>query len=106
MPAEYKLVPEDKSYFIKSYSKRTYYRHREVIISTIMDIFGNKEAQHKLLRTIIETEERREQDFPTIYMMNWACLSALKLSLQSLANQNDYNKRELINTWNMCLMKH
>jgi signal transduction histidine kinase len=100
-PTEYKLyMPGNKPHYIQTYSKRKTYHNKEVIISTIKDITENKYAQNELLKTIMETEENERTRFSDdLHDELGPSLSALKMSLQCLANQNDYGKRmEIINS--------
>jgi len=99
-PAEYKIVmPKDKLHYIQTNSKCETYHNIEVVICIIKDITGNKDAQKELSKKILETEENERKRFSSdLHDEVGACLSALKMSLQSLVNQEDYGRRmEMIN---------
>jgi signal transduction histidine kinase len=94
--AEYKLaIPVDKPCYIQAYSKRAIYRNKKVIISTIKDISNKKEAQNELLKAIMNTEENERSRFSSdLHDQLGPFLSALKLSVQSLANQHVHSKQK------------
>jgi signal transduction histidine kinase len=101
LPAEYKIVlPGDKPRYIQVNSRRANHRKIEVIICSILDITEKKETQIELSKTIIETEENERIRFSSdLHDELGPSVSALKMSLQSLANQDDHNKRmEVINS--------